>query len=107
MYRTKRNGVVVVDGNLVGGHAILITGYDPAMIIDGKPCEVFRWRNSWGTGYGINGSGYILYSDLENLLQQSGEACVPMGRKIPVIKDPSRSEKPKTIFNLLCQLFCK
>jgi hypothetical protein len=81
MYRTDRSGLVVVDGEKVGGHAILLTGYDPSMVVKGKPREVFRWRNSWGTSYGVNGSGYIKVSDLKELIKTSGEACVPIGRK--------------------------
>lgn len=107
MYRTRRDGLVVVDGDLVGGHAILITGYDPAMIIDGRPYEVFRWRNSWGTGYGIGGSGYILYEDLSKLLKQNGEACVPMGRKTPIIKEHVPTRKSNNILKLLCKILCK
>lgn len=84
MYSTKSTGMVSITGNLVGGHCLVITGYDPEMKIGNKTYEVFRWRNSWGTNYGINGSGYIRSSDLAILLSSNGEACVPIGRKKPV-----------------------
>lgn len=80
MYSTDSNGIVKVTGKQVGGHCILLTGYDPAYKIGNKTYEVFRWRNSWGSGYGLNGSAYIKVSDLEKLLVGVGEACVPMGR---------------------------
>lgn len=83
MYSTKSNGVVSVTGKEVGGHCLVITGYDPEFKIGSKTYEVFRWRNSWGNDYGINGSGYIRVSDLEKLLAKTGEACVPIGRKKP------------------------
>lgn len=87
MYSTYKNGVVRVSGAVVGGHCLTITGYDPAMLINGKTHEVFRWRNSWGSDYGLDGSGYIKYTDLAKLLANNGEACVPIGRKKPVFKN--------------------
>jgi C1A family cysteine protease len=42
---------------VVGGHAIMAVGYD-----DSK--RVFKFRNSWGTGWGDAGYGYIPYSYL-------------------------------------------
>lgn len=83
MYRTKRDGVVTIEGDLVGGHCLIVTGYDPSYMINGKAHEVFRWRNSWGTSYGIKGSGIITFKDLHSLLIQGGEACVPEGRNTP------------------------
>lgn len=44
-------------GSLAGGHAILCTGYDDA-------AKMFSFRNSWGTGWGKNGSGRIPYAYL-------------------------------------------
>ena len=86
MYSTGSNGVVKVSGAVVGGHCLTITGYDPAMKIGNKTYEVFRWRNSWGKDYGVDGSGYIKYTDLAKLLADNGEACVPIGRLKPVFK---------------------
>jgi hypothetical protein len=86
MYSTTKSGLVTLTGRHVGGHALVITGYDPAMRFGNKTYEVFRWRNSWNTTYGINGSGYIRAEDLERLLRSTGEACVPMGRKKPVFR---------------------
>lgn len=91
MYSTSKDGLVSVSGKKVGGHAILITGYYPKMRFGKASYEVFRWRNSWGSDYGINGSGWIKLSDLQKLLEEGGEACVPMQRSVPVLKDPSRS----------------
>jgi hypothetical protein len=86
MYTTRPSGLVKVGGPVVGGHCITLTGYHPAMILDGKVRPVFRWRNSWGLGYGIKGSGFIEYGDLAALLKGTGgEACVPLDRIIPII----------------------
>jgi C1A family cysteine protease len=50
-------GVIPLPGKnstIIGGHAILITGYDDAT-------EMFKFKNSWGIGFGINGYGQISY----------------------------------------------
>ena len=109
MYSTKPGGLVKVGGKLVGGHAILITGYNPKMRFGNTTCEVFRWRNSWGSDYGVNGSGWIKAKDLEMLLSNSGEACVPMQRKIPVFEQEAKknNEIKTNVFGLIKGLFCK
>ena len=86
MYDTAPNGLVKLAGKKIGGHCILITGYDPAMKIGNRTYEVFRWRNSWGPDYGVGGSAYIKSGDLARLLKDEGEACVPMGRLTPPLK---------------------
>lgn len=83
MYQTGANGLVRVGGPLVGGHALLVYGYHPGASVPGVdgPVRLFRWRNSWGRSYGINGNGWIRYEDLRDLLAGQGEACVPVGRR--------------------------
>ena len=72
-------GRVVIDGPMVGGHCVLLTGYSPNYNRRGP---MFRWRNSWGKSYGINGNAYIKPADLERILfVAGGEAAVPVGRK--------------------------
>lgn len=87
MYSTKPSGLVSVTGKQVGGHCLVITGYDPSMRFGSRNFEVFRWRNSWGEDYGVGGSGYIKVEDLSRLLSASGEACVPVGRTKPVFEN--------------------
>lgn len=99
MYYTDSNGMVVIAGEQVGGHCLTITGYISNMLINGVEREVFRWRNSWGSDYGINGSAFITYEDLESLVRHNAEMCVPMGRRIP-------SESPRlTKSNICSRLF--
>ncbi len=50
------NGVVHNTGNVLGGHAIAFCGYD-----DKK--QLLKFKNSWGKGWGVNGYGYIGYTD--------------------------------------------
>jgi len=73
------DGLVTVGGQLVGGHCILVTGYDPVVPrLGGQPG--FVWRNSWGAEYGNGGSAWISRDDLAGLLRQDGEACAPSVR---------------------------
>jgi hypothetical protein len=85
MYETRPSSLVEVTGSVVGGHCILVTGYHPRMRISGegwfKRYEVFRWRNSWGTSYGKNGNGLISITDLDRLVSDYGEMCIPMDRR--------------------------
>jgi C1A family cysteine protease len=50
----------------VGGHAVVVVGYDDAKSIqnqNGGPATTgaFRIRNSWGTGWGTGGYGWLPY----------------------------------------------
>ena len=98
MYDTLPGGLVKVSGRSTGGHAILLTGYTPQMRFGNTLEEAFRWRNSWGNDYGVNGSGWIKYKDLSKLLSGGGEACVPMQREVPLFNEPRRSVWQK-LFN--------
>lgn len=91
MYETRPSGLVevdVVNDRLVGGHCLVLTGYDPALRLPkegwSNRFEVCRWRNSWGEEYGVKGDGYVKVEDLAELLRgrYGGEACIPIGRHI-------------------------
>lgn len=83
MLETRPGGLVHVVGRIIGGHCLTLIGYNPHMRIVGERgrFEVFKWRNSWGVGYGRNGSGYVTVEGLEALLAHTGEACVPLARR--------------------------
>ena len=101
MYKTNSSGLTSISGNKVGGHCLVITGYDPAMKIGSQTLEVFRWRNSWGKEYGKNGSGYIKVSDLRRLFEEGGEACVPVLRNKPILTYPPRTVRNIWIRNII------
>lgn len=79
MAETDRNGFVQVTGEVLGGHAILAN----AVSLKKKAVKL---HNSWGPhDWGINGEGWISFDDLRRLLYEQGEACVPLGRKLPLL----------------------
>jgi|GEM_PF-6228021 len=47
-------------GGMSGGHAVVITGYDPAT-------DTFTIQNSWGTGAGDNGMYHLPASQVTNV----------------------------------------
>lgn len=74
MYQ-PRSGWLQIEGAVVGGHAILARGVN------------FRSRkvllhNSWGADWGGNGTAWITFENLERLLQEDGEAAVPLVRAL-------------------------
>lgn len=73
MYATDPGGQVVVRGEQVGGHALVVVGF----LLDHQGRgPTFVWLNSWGPEYGEDGVGYVSAADLGRLLAQRGEAAV-------------------------------
>lgn len=87
MYETRSEGLVSVEGDWVGGHCILLTGLwqQRPFVGQRRRVDVVEWTNSWGAEYGKRGRGYIPIADLERLLKDDGEACVPVGRRYPYL----------------------
>lgn len=73
MMETNSIGHIKASGSIEGGHAIL------ACAVHIKRRTV-RLHNSWGTSWGLQGDCYIGFDDLERILIEQGEACVPLGR---------------------------
>lgn len=81
MFDTDSHGFVKVGGTLAGGHAILCLGVLPKD-------EYFVLHNSWGREWGQNGEARISFKDMNRLLREQGEACLPVKRR--------RSQQPTT-----------
>lgn len=82
MYSTRPDGLLDCSGRVIGGHAILARGLRLKSYLKGVKEPVVRLRNSWGPSWGTNrGDGFIRVSDLERLLKDNGEACLPQGRR--------------------------
>jgi hypothetical protein len=74
MFDTYPCGFLHVGGEVVGGHAILCNGVDVKR-------RTFRLHNSWGPSWGTKGEALISWDDLDRLLHEDGEACIPTGRR--------------------------
>ena len=73
MYTLDNGGYIHPTGARVGGHAILAKGVD-------MEAKHFIMKNSWGNTWGLHGECYIHFSDMERLMRERGEACVPTGK---------------------------
>ena len=81
MYEPRPDGLLDCSGKVIGRHAILGRGLRLRARLEGVSEPVVRLRNSWSASWGSNGDGFIRVSDLEQLLAEGGEACLPLGRK--------------------------
>jgi hypothetical protein len=66
-------GYIHATGEQSGGHAILARGVN----ITSRSVLL---HNSWGQGWGRKGCARISFDDLDRLLREDGEACVPVVR---------------------------
>jgi hypothetical protein len=73
MFDTDRKHYVNVDGDIAGGHAIMVRGVNVKR-------RLFILHNSWGTGWGRYGQAFISWADMERLLHEDGEAVIPLRR---------------------------
>jgi hypothetical protein len=86
MYDPDSNNFIKASGEIAGGHAILMNG---VRIVKKDTAQKQYWENidldkswvrlhnSWGPGYGDNGEAFLTVRDLDKLLQEDGEACIP------------------------------
>lgn len=93
MTQTDSGGFVNVTGQNEGGHCWLINGVN----IEGKHFEAV---NSWGEAWGEIGKFRITWNDLWKLMENSGECCLPIGRKNPEVK--GRCDSIKTAIGRWC-----
>lgn len=71
MWRTDAKGFIHPTGDVEGGHAIMCRSVN-------VKTKTFSLRNSWGRNWGRDGSCFVSYADMEQLLGDGGEACVPI-----------------------------
>jgi len=75
MFDPAQDGTLRVNGSLAGGHAYLLVGYD-------APNNRFKMVNSWGGSWGLSGTAWIKYRDLDKLIARHGEACAAVEQKV-------------------------
>ncbi|KAF4406597.1 MULTISPECIES: hypothetical protein [Streptomyces] len=90
MFRPAPNGLLEVSPGDFGGHAILVRGVSLKARLAGHSgtVPVVRLRNSWGRKWGVDGDCYMRVEDLDALLRDGGEACVPVVRKTGPLNSP-------------------
>lgn len=68
MWETDGNGLLKVSGEVVGGHAYVVNGYN-------RERKLVRIKNSWGRAWGLKGHAYLSFDDFERLLSEDGECA--------------------------------
>jgi len=69
MFYTTSNGIIkypVDPDTCYGGHAICLVGWNPEI-------KMFKFKNSWGTGWGQNGYGYLPYNYIKDFCWDAWE----------------------------------
>ena len=74
MYRPDATGFLHPTGEVVGGHAYLLSSVSVAK-------RYFTVWNSWGDDWGDKGRAKISWDDMATLLEGWSDACVPMRRR--------------------------
>ena len=92
------------NGQIIGGHAILLVGYD-----DSK--QLFKFKNSWGSSWGDNGYGYLPYDyyysgnmfDLWTIYRSELDDIKAVGLEVnnPAIKTNIDKENVKEVLNMM------
>ena len=74
MLATDPHGYIHPTGAVLGGHAIVGIAVHTAS-------SKIVLQNSWGEDWGIGGRCYLSWPDLDKVLAQQGECCVPIARR--------------------------
>lgn len=76
MFDPDADGHLRPTGRLAGGHAILCRAVS---VRDRR----FLLHNSWGSDWGLKGTAWVSFEDMDRLLREQGEACIPVLRRRP------------------------
>ena len=78
--------VMKLTGNIVGGHATIITAKD---ILVGN-ARYYKFRNQWGRSWGVNGDAYLSDENLDRLMHMMGEVAMA----VKIVKTPTPPKPP-------------
>lgn len=91
MYQPDEENYIHAEGDIVGGHCILLNGvYIVRNDVNGpfdysnvnKDKSAVKLHNSWGADWGVDGEAWLSVTDLTKLIEdQQGEACIPSRRR--------------------------
>ena len=88
MFWPDAAGILHVGGAVAGGHAYLITGYD-------VHTNMFKMANSWGAGWGVQGSAWLKARDVGRLISKRGEACAAVEQLVTPVAAPTAARKKR------------
>lgn len=74
MMDTDERGFIHPTGSVQGGHCVLVKAVDVKN-------QTFTIHQSWGTSWGLKGDCKISWSDMARLLNEQGDACVPITKR--------------------------
>lgn len=69
----RRTIRITPGAEVVGGHCYVLNGVSTT-------ARVFRMKNSWGRGWGVDGRASIGFDDMARLIESDGEACMAVQR---------------------------
>lgn len=72
-YSPDVDGIIHATGDVVGGHCLLMRGVDVKK-------SLFLLHNSWGHHWGKSGTCFISFDDLQTLIGDRGDFCIPVHR---------------------------
>lgn len=75
MFRPDSDGYLNPTGRLAGGHCVIVNAININQ-------SRYRIVNSWGLGWGERGQAWISRSDMDRLLMEDGECCLPLRVKV-------------------------
>jgi Papain family cysteine protease len=75
MFDPDADGFIHPTGGVAGGHCILVKGID----VEGG---YYILHNSWGRSWGDNGTAKLSRTDMDYLLRNWGEVCLPVRASI-------------------------
>ena len=67
MYKVRSQVWDTFDGNVRGGHAMAVVGYDDSKVSPRGERGAFKLFNSWGTRWGRGGMGWISYGNMRRV----------------------------------------
>ena len=73
MHTPDSDGFIHVTGSKQGGHCVLVNSVNVRL-------KRFTIHNSWGKSWGVNGTCYISFDDMEKLMGERGEAVFCLNR---------------------------
>jgi hypothetical protein len=75
MMDTDAKGFIHAQGQILGGHAILVNGVS----VKGRYVKLV---NSWSEDWGVKGTCKLSFEDFDRLLHEDGEFSIPVIRKV-------------------------